>query len=219
MNQYVLTVGGGMDYYSPFEKFGQYSTDQSLFNFPEKISLVLFTGGADVSPSIYYHKKSKTTFCHKERDIREILAFRRAIKHKLPMVGVCRGAQFLCVMSGGTLFQHVENHGGFHEVELWDGRTMMQSSTHHQMQNPPEGAKVLAWASPRRSKVYIVEDDIKSDPPPCEYECVHYPMINAVGLQYHPEMMSEKSEGWKFASESVDNFLMRKVEKTVVMPK
>jgi gamma-glutamyl-gamma-aminobutyrate hydrolase PuuD len=205
----VLVVGGGYQYYQPFRKFGKYTQDQSLFNKPENVSLVLFTGGADISPSLYGHKPSAMTWCTPRRDVYELLAYRRARKHNLPIAGICRGAQFLCAMAGGTLFQHVESHAlhGTHSMETWDGRTFYVTSTHHQMQNPPKDAKVLGWSEKRRSGVYIGEDDTESEPPECEYECVHYPNINAVGMQYHPEIMSEHSPGFRFPEELVKTFL------------
>jgi gamma-glutamyl-gamma-aminobutyrate hydrolase PuuD len=211
--KYVLVIGeGGYYYHQPFHKFGRFSRDLELFKTPDKISLVVFTGGADISPSLYGHKPSVGTFCMPHRDVYELLAYRYARKHNLPLAGICRGAQFLCAMAGGTLYQHVTGHSERHTILTWDDRIMYVTSTHHQMQNPPPDAKVLAWSNERRSTVYIGEDDQRVEAPQKEYECVYYPNINAVGMQYHPEAMSEVSPGFQFAGELVDRFLKR--EKT-----
>lgn len=205
----VLVIGAGMGYYHPFRKFGRFSRDQGLLNRPDEVSLVVFTGGADISPSLYGHKPSRLTSCTAKRDVEEMLAYRRARKHNLPIAGICRGAQFLCAMAGGSLYQHVEGHGFCgHHVRTWDDRVIYVTSTHHQMQNPPEDSIVLAWADPARSEVYIGESDKKLPPPVVEYECVYYPTINALGMQYHPEMMSEHTQGFRFAEELIDRWLL-----------
>jgi gamma-glutamyl-gamma-aminobutyrate hydrolase PuuD len=205
--KHVVVVGDQTGYYSPFRKFGKLTTDQSLFNHPDKVAMVLFTGGADIHPSLYGHKASSQTYCVPRRDVQEMMAIRRAKKHQLPIVGICRGAQFLCAMAGGTLIQHVNGHGRSHSVQTIDGREMFMSSTHHQMQNPPQDAVVLAWANPRLSDVYVGQEDKELEPPEYEYECVYYPSLNALGMQYHPEAMSEHSAGFRYASELVDEWL------------
>lgn len=207
--KYVFVVGGSRYYYEPFQKFGEYTSDRDILKYPENVALVLFTGGEDVSPELYNHIPSRLTYCSAQRDKYEVDVFNEVLKLKLPMTGVCRGSQFLCVMAGGTLFQHVTGHGGTHKCRIYDGRVIEMSSTHHQMQNPPKDAQILAWAEPKLSNVYIGSNDEQLDPPEYEYECVHYPNINAVGMQYHPEMMSVNSNGFKFASELIDSFLVK----------
>lgn len=211
MSKHVLVIGGGMGYYHPFRQFGRFSRDQAPLNQPDEIALVVFTGGADISPSLYGHKPSRLTMCTVRRDIHEMCAYRRARKHNLPIAGVCRGAQFLCAMAGGSLYQHVEGHGYCgHYVRTWDDRVVYVTSTHHQMQNPPDDAVVLAWAEPRRSTLYIGESDKKMPNPHKEYECVYYPSINALGMQYHPEMMSDHSPGFRLAGEMVEKWLLKR---------
>lgn len=200
----VLVVGGGEVYHRPFRQFGPYSHDLSLlFEKPEDISLVVFTGGADISPSLYNHTPSSLTFCTPKRDIYELVAFRHALKLKMPIAGICRGAQFLCAMAGGSLYQHVSGHDKSHMMETFDGRIINVTSTHHQMQNPPKDAVVLGWSHRPLSDIFVVAGDEEVPPPAKEYECVYYPNINAVGMQYHPEMMYEDAPGFKFAAELV----------------
>lgn len=212
----VLVVGGGHRDYQPFRRFGRYSSDQGLLAKPEQVSLLVFTGGSDISPSLYNHEPSRLTFCQPRRDVFELMVFRRALRAGLPMAGICRGAQFLCAMAGGTLYQHVSGHGGSnHGMRTWDGRVIEVTSSHHQMQNPPENAKVLGWSEHNRSDIYITEDDFEVEEPEREIECVHYPNINAVGMQYHPEWMSDHSDGFRFAEELVARFLFGEQEPKV----
>ena len=208
--KHVLIIGDSINYYRPFHRFGSLSRDHGLFNDPERIALVVFTGGSDISPSLYGHKPNRLTFCNPKRDVFEMLSFRRAQRKKLPMIGICRGAQFLCAMAGGTLYQHVTGHDCRHAIRTCDDREMFVTSTHHQMQNPPDDAEILAWAEPQLSKYYFCGKDKEVEPPAVDYECVYYPNINAVGIQHHPEAMPDTSHGHRYAEELVARYLMER---------
>jgi len=206
----VLVVGGGRSYYRPFAKFGEYDDNLSSLSGPpervrKNVSLVMFTGGEDVSPALYGEATNPRTHYNWNRDKDEVFAFHLALAYGLPMVGVCRGAQFLCVMAGGRLIQHME-HYGQHPVQLWDGRSVIMNSLHHQMQVPPKSAKILGWMNPI-SPVHLDGNgnEIESE---IEVEVAYYPNIRAVGMQYHPEMMASDSEGHRIAPEFVEKFIM-----------
>src|SRR5438309_1359385 len=80
-------------------------------------------------------------------DMYQSITFHRAKMIGKPMAGICRGSQFLNVMAGGRLCQHLDGHGSWHDMETSDGRSFEVSSTHHQMMLPPEGAKVIGWSA------------------------------------------------------------------------
>lgn len=216
----VLVVGGSHNYYRPFAGFGEYSEDLEILSgsyeeVRDNISLVLFTGGEDVLPSLYGETANKRTSFNSYRDKEECFAFLLAKAYNLPMVGVCRGAQFLCVMAGGRLVQHVSNHGGYHPVKLWDGRVVEMSSTHHQMQLPPKDAKILGWMDEPVSPVHLDGNNEEIDVER-EVEVAYYPNIHALGMQYHPEFMDKNSRGFHLAAELVETWLMSQndLEKT-----
>ena len=66
----------------------------------------LFTGGHDVSP-VLYHEKPLDGFvsCCKMRDDMEIVYLHDAINSNKPVLGICRGIQFINAALGGTLYQ------------------------------------------------------------------------------------------------------------------
>lgn len=98
----------------------------------------LFTGGSDVNPSLYGQGIHPTTSIDTRRDDYDKCKFLSARNLRVPMVGVCRGAQFLNIMEGGELYQHVDNHGDYHKVLDKDTNTeRWVNSTHHQMMIPP----------------------------------------------------------------------------------
>ena len=200
-----------------FREYGLPSQqDSRLLNTPEKVSLVVFTGGHDVSPEMYGEEVGTYTHASAHRDAYESKMFEIALKNKIPMVGICRGSQFLCVKAGGKLCQDINNHGQFHQIVTNEGKTLTCNSSHHQMQLPPESAVPLAWASPRLSfdrrtgKPHYLNGDDKQIEVKEEYEVVYYPNINAIGIQYHPEWVQADHECAKYAVEVVDKYLFPK---------
>ena len=87
----------------------------------EKADLVVFAGGEDISPSIYGGIRSPLTESPNTlRDMEEVEIFTRARKKGIPMVGICRGAQLLCALSGHKIFQDVNRHTVGHIVAFDD---------------------------------------------------------------------------------------------------
>ena len=67
---------------------------------------LLFTGGHDVDPKIY--KAVKKDICGKIckiRDDMESYLFGKALEKDMPVLGICRGIQFMNAYLGGTLYQ------------------------------------------------------------------------------------------------------------------
>ncbi len=66
----------------------------------------LFTGGQDVAPELYGTKDTTgTVVSSPERDKLETLLLKKALQADKPILGICRGFQFLNVFLGGTLWQ------------------------------------------------------------------------------------------------------------------
>jgi gamma-glutamyl-gamma-aminobutyrate hydrolase PuuD len=210
-NVLVVGDGGGSGYYRPFKKFGDCtSNSELLWENPRSIVLVVFTGGADVTPSLYGQESARGTGCVPRRDIYESISFHKALTLGLPCVGICRGAQFLNVMSGGKLCQHLDGHGCYHDMITNDGQQFEVSSTHHQMMLPPKDGVVLGWSATKRSRTYYGELDRPIYPAPeYEYEVIHWPKTRSLGMQYHPEMMGDQSRGFLYAAEVVEKYLLR----------
>lgn len=184
----------GSPYARPFKTFAPIAGVELLLDHPEDVLCVVFTGGEDVDPSFYGSDANRKTFSNIARDKEERFYFNEAAKHHIPMAGICRGAQFLCVMNGGRLIQHVTNHSCSHAIKTSRGDTVNVTSTHHQMAFPPEDAQVLAWAEPRLSKRYEGADGELLNPE-FEYEGVLYPQTRSLGMQWHPEVMREGTPG------------------------
>lgn len=206
-NQLILCPNSS--YNSPFKSFGKITSNiKEFMGTPEKFRLVVFTGGEDVDPSLYGHINcySESNF---DRDMEEIDIFKMAVKHKIPMAGICRGMQFLNVMAGGSMYQHIAGHAGSsHTVTTNNGKDIKVNSLHHQLVNiNPKVTDVIAWSSSRISGVYFGNGGAKQPHPEKEVEAAYFRNINAVGAQWHPELLHEDSEGFTYYVDLVKDLL------------
>lgn len=161
---------------------------------PTKADLVVFTGGPDVNP-IYYASDDPYPVPHHSvsfdsaRDAEDIRLYEKCLSEGVPMFGVCRGAQFLHVMNGGKLYQHVDGHTGDHHI--WDKQSRNHiekvSSVHHQscIPNPDGGMEVLAvtYKSKKRWLDNVQYEEGLGD----DVEAFFYRDTCCLGVQGHPE--------------------------------
>ena len=67
---------------------------------------ILFTGGHDVDPKIYGEEPMQgLVSCCEKRDVMEKTVLELAMKADKPVLGICRGIQFINAALGGTLYQ------------------------------------------------------------------------------------------------------------------
>lgn len=169
-----------------FTKYGFELVDEPL-----DANLIQFTGGADVSPDLYGEELHPYTWSDHRRDEKEMQLFSFAKKFNIPMAGVCRGGQFLNVMNGGKLFQHVNNHGimGTHPaIDLKTEKVIQVTSTHHQMMRPtPEGEVVCVAENISTFKEYMEGREVKEVYANVDTEVVYYPLTKSLCFQPHPE--------------------------------
>lgn len=173
--------------------------------------IVIHTGGEDVCPSLYGEAPTISGGKHSNlrRDSEDIEAYRNS-QGKMH-IGICRGGQFLNVMNGGKLWQHVNNHGGTHRVldtRRPSGEEWWCSSTHHQQFRPARDAVIVGigiksaanglgmstykeaegvtWATEDGGQIgslsYADHEEGKVD-----YEVLWYPRTRTLCFQPHPE--------------------------------
>lgn len=180
----VYVVGGDKDYANWLPNF---KTTRKI----ENADLVLFTGGEDVDPSLYGEPKGEYTYTNLRRDELEKQVFNKARQLNVKMLGICRGAQFLCAMSGGKLVQHQANPEYIHDITLYDGQKIKITSTHHQAAYPYNlpswNYKVLGWT--KGLSAFHLDGMGNELNPANECEIVYYRNTNALGIQGHPEFL------------------------------
>lgn len=198
----IYVVNGGMYYASWLIPLGF-----KLTNNRDEADLVFFTGGSDVTPAFYGEKEGAYVSCDPERDTEEAKEFAFFRQKHVPMIGVCRGGQFLTAMNGGKMCQHM-SHPSRHETIMFDGKRLESTSTHHNQfiidpkvtgLKEKEDFELLGWAenlSPfhlnGEDKDYNFPKDYK------EPEIVFYPKSNALSIQMHPEFFDLEHETVKY---------------------
>jgi len=148
-------------------------------------------GGTDVSPALYGETRHlKTQVSDTERDIKEVGDYLRAVKDGHPIIGVCRGAQLLCVLNGGSLYQHTRSHNESHPIHTRLGIFNNVAAGHHQVMNPKGNYIVYGWDGERETEVISssgsTEVILVGAP-----EIIWYPNTRSLAIQPHPEWMSE----------------------------
>ncbi len=162
----------------------------------------VFTGGHDVAPEVYNMKDETGNVepC-RERDRMEIIMIREIIEKDKPVLGICRGLQFINAALGGTLYQDIPtqfpskiNHRQpapydepIHTVDVLKGNwlhrisgqeSIMVNSCHHQgIKDLADGLEALAMSY----------DGL--------IEAIEMPSKKFVkAVQWHPEFMHKKDD-------------------------
>ncbi len=162
----------------------------------------LFTGGHDVTPELYGETALEGLVCScSKRDDMEKAVLELAIANKKPILGICRGIQFINAALGGTLYQDIptqhptqtDHHQTppydvpVHEVEIAKDSPLYKclnterlsvNSYHHQaVKDVAPGLKIMAAA----------EDGL--------VEGLYMPEHSFLwALQWHPEFSFRKDE-------------------------
>ena len=176
----------------PFRALFQAQTNLAYVDSLKGIDAILLWGGEDISPSLYAETPIPCAGPAQpsDRDLFELELCRQAHQEGKPIIGVCRGSQFVCAFAGGKLVQDVTGHGSSsgHEISTLDFKNFTVTSSHHQMMYPYNTAHtMLAWSTQKRSAHYRGlsknEEEVLVDEP----EVVYFPEVNGFAVQCHPE--------------------------------
>ncbi len=204
MKAYI--INGDSAYRALFTKLG-FAITNSL----SEATLAVFTGGADVSPHLYGQEMHPQTFNDTLRDEQERKLFNECVERKIPMVGICRGGQFLNVMNGGAMYQHVTKHAGRDHLitDARTGETVWVTSTHHQMFKPSPEAVLVAFSTLMGDREWIETGVLKREQSETDYEVVYYEKTRSLCFQPHPEYSGPDYSGMvDYFSRLVGEFLM-----------
>lgn len=154
----------------------------------KEIDVLLAGGGPDINPTLYGEVNQHCNSLFPKRDARDYDLLAQTLQSRIPFLGLCRGAQLLNVVLGGTLYQDLEAqratpHTDPHPVHfsglgtLHLGEVAEVNSTHHQ------GVKILA---PGLTLIGQAPDGLP--------EAWHAP--GAIGVQFHPETLVHDDSHW-----------------------
>ena len=197
-----------------FQRYGDVINDpQILLQSP--VDVVAFPGGPDVPPRFYGAKMHPKTYTSEHHYSRFENIYRLAVEQGSTLVGICGGAQYLCVKAGGKLIQHVENHAkhGLHEVQSIYGPAQV-TSTHHQMMWP-DGTEheLLSWAD-NLSPIHEdgEQEEVKlldgKEPEAVWFKPINRDGCNSLAVQWHPEYMHEGQSGYDLFQALIQNYVI-----------
>ena len=177
----------------------------------ERLDGLLFSGGPDIDPGVYRQLRHPQLGPDVDRvgDEYELAMLAAAAEQDLPVLGVCRGMQALNVSRGGTLHQHLpdrtdlehnQGHASFepaHPVTVTggsllhrlSGATTLEVNSYHHQAVDRVGAGLHVCAVAPDSTVEAVWD-------PSRRFCL--------GVQWHPEVLTHRSEHAPLLSALVD---------------
>lgn len=185
----IYVVGGANNYVNFIE-------NAEIVDKLEDAQLVVFTGGEDVTPSLYGCKRHPLTYNNSKRDEQEKTIFNKINPKTQVVYGCCRGSQFITVMNGGLLVQNVNNHAIWSTHGITDGCKVYEiTSTHHQMMYPfnlESGYDILFTSYHNSSDVYEGDKISSAVIYDREPEIVLYnreDLPKCLAVQGHPEMI------------------------------
>ena len=198
--------------YGNFAHLTKYG-DAKIVDWPEQLDdfgILLLHGGEDIATKLYNQVPGSYTYNYlpSKRDQREVALVKEAVTRGFPIFGICRGAQLLTAIAGGTLVQDVTGHGSQHTIDTTSGERIVVTSAHHQMCNPVGTEhELLAWSTKNLSNHYKGEydADVQMD---CEPEVIYYPTLKAIACQPHPEWMSPDSEFVQYLFKLIEDKLL-----------
>jgi len=158
----------------------------------------ILSGGGDMDPTLYGGLTDETLYdVNIKRDQTEMRAVQHAVLSRLPLLGICRGAQVMNVALKGTLIEDIPNIFGDavkhrlpgravcdHTVtlledsmiaEIFGQNVLNVPSCHHQA--------IKQLASPLRKVAYSPDGIIEA------VEMPGHPYL--IGVQWHPELSAD----------------------------
>ncbi len=88
----------------------QFTDADTLNDLCRMLDGIIFTGGVDLHPHRYGEEVLPICGAITEvRDAYEFAVYAAVKKYRLPILGICRGIQFMNVAEGGTLYQDIDS--------------------------------------------------------------------------------------------------------------
>lgn len=166
---------------------------------------LLLTGGEDVDPSRYHvAPRPETGNPNEARDSTEISLVIAAKRRAMPTLAICRGVQLLNVALGGSLVQDIpaERPGGVdHDPEsARDARVHdVEVESHSRLARSLEATELRVNSFHHQALDRVADGfQVSAHAPDGIIEGLEWKGSDwwAVGVQWHPEELTDTAEGW-----------------------
>ena len=165
----------------------------------EADGMILPGSVCDINPVLWGEENTHCSGVNDVLDAGQKAMLDKAIELGIPVIGMCRGVQFINVYFGGSLIQHLSSFMAhrhyspdrYHRVifeegsflqELYGKDELMVNSRHHQaVGRIGKGLKRIARWEPSPS------EHPQSDWEPVTTEALQHETLPIIGLQWHPE--------------------------------
>ena len=176
--------------------------EQSIEEIAKRFDGFVFTGGDDIDPAHYGEEKLEQ--CGEPcvyRDSLEFALFKEVLKTDKPVLGICRGMQFLNAALGGTLYQDLptQKPGDVCHKQSAPFDALTHSVT------VEKGTKLYDIVGTEKLMVNTLHHQAVDKVAPCLVPCataddglvegVYHPeKAFLLGVQWHPEMIFNHEE-------------------------
>lgn len=178
---------------------------------PSEADFVVWAGGADINPSMYKQKPIPGTYFDTKLDTEDTKVYLEA--KDAFKIGICRGAQLLNVLNGGSMWQDVDGHndGGTHQIyDVITGELINVNTLHHQaMILPSSHGELVAYTTISKEKDnYLAHwskvTDGVVDPAEVDVEVAWFENTKSLCFQGHPEFSHGDTR--KYFFELIDRY-------------
>jgi putative glutamine amidotransferase len=161
-----------------------------------RLDALVVAGGQDVDPRLYGRRPTaSSTPIDPSRDAYELALIRAALEHAVPLLGICRGAQLLNIVLGGTLVDDLLGVQGLeHTLVLYppDARVHPVALTPGSILHDVYGDEIIVNSFHHQGIGELGEGvAVTGVAPDGVVEAIEVAAACAVGVQWHPEMLAE----------------------------
>ena len=142
---------------------------------------IVLTGGNNVNPCLY-NGKEELESVYDERDEIEKQLVNLSVKNKIPLLGICRGFQYINVYFGGSIYHNLKGHVKEEHFLISKNKLMNNVLT-----NSYHNQAVL-------KKNISKEFEITASTEDGVVEAISHKHHKIIGLQWHPERQDTKED-------------------------